>query len=117
MSSTAIFIVFAVAFGVVCLVLHIAMIVQGFKLSVKWGLISLLVPGGAFVFAFAKSGRKKLAIVFLASFIVSAVCGSIACYKTAQAAAAYLKAEAEGTGMKEFDKQVKDLDNLGDIQL
>jgi len=115
MSSTAVLIVFAVAFGVVYTVLHVAMIVQGFKTSLKWGLIALLVPGGALVFAFAKTNRRKLAVAFLASLIVSAVCGSIACYKTAQAAAAYL--EAQGKGMQEFDKQVQDLDNLGNIQL
>ena len=108
---------------VVCIVLSIITIVQGFKTSVGWGLICLLVPGGVIVFAFAKSARRALAVALLASFVLAGAGVVYGSYKIAQAvkslSAAPTEAEkaAAHKGMQEFDKQTKDLDNLDNLQL
>jgi len=115
MSLTGVLLIVSVICGLVWFVLHIVMIVHGFKTSAGWGLIALFVPLGSLAFAFAKSGRKGLAAIFLASFLGAAGCGGVASYLTAKAIA-----EAAGAGeqgMHEFDKQIQDLENLDDIKL
>ena len=115
MSTTGILLVIAVILGIVWTVLHVVMIVQGFKTSVGWGLFALFVPFGSLVFAFAKSGRMGLAAIFLVSFLGAAACGGVASYLTAKAVA-----EAAGVGekgMQEFDKQIQDLDKVDNIDL
>jgi len=120
-----------VLFGVAALllavwiVLHVVMIVQGFKTSAKWGLVALFVPFGSLVFAFAKSGRKVLATVFLASFLGATACAGIAscqiasAFSTQEADPSVKKAaeEAGRKGMDEFDKQIQDLDKVDNIDL
>jgi len=115
MSTTGILLVVAVLFAIVWIVLHVVMVVQGFKASAGWGLVALLVPLGSLAFAFAKSGRRVLAAVFLVSFLGAVACGCIASYLTAKAVAE--AAGASEKGMQEFDKQIQDLENLGDIKL
>ncbi len=125
MLPTAVLIeVIAVAlFVVACVVLTIITIVQGFKTSVGWGLICLLVPGGAVVFAFAKTARRALAVALLVSFVgtgVGVVYGSYKIAKTLKALSAAPTDEEKAAvhkGMQEFDKQTKDLDNLDNLQL
>jgi hypothetical protein len=115
MSTTGVLLVIALILGIVWAILHIVMIVHGFKTSAGWGLVALLVPLGSLVFAFAKSGRKGLAGIFLVSFIGAAACGGVASYLTAKAVA-----EAAGAGekgMQEFDKQIQDLDKVDNIDL
>ena len=109
----------------VWVVLHIVMVVQGFKVSSKWGLASLLLPFGSLVFAFAKSGRRALAAVFLVSFLGGVTClgffGNEArnIFGPQEADPATVKAaeDANKKGMDEFDKQIEDLQNLEDIKL
>ena len=115
MSTTGILLVIAVIFAIVWTILHVVMIVQGFKVSAGWGLIALLVPLGSLAFAFAKSGRRGLAAIFLVSFLGAAACGCVASYLTAKAVAEAVGAGEKG--MQEFDKQIQDLENLGDIKL
>ena len=115
MSSTGILVATALVCGFVWFVLHIVMIVQGFKTSAGWGLVALLVPLGSIVFAFAKSGRGALAAILLVSFVGAAGCGGVASYLTAKAVAD--AADAGKKGMQEFDKQIQDLENLDDIKL
>lgn len=115
MSTTGILLVIAVILAIVWFILHIVMIVQGFKTSVGWGLVALFVPLGSLAFAFAKSGRKGLAVIFLVSFLGAAACGGVASYLTAKAVA-----EAAGAGkkgMQEFDEQIQDLDKVDNIDL
>jgi uncharacterized membrane protein len=115
MSGTGILLVAAVVLGIAWVVLHAVMVVQGFKTSIGWGLVALLVPLGSLAFAFAKSGRKALAAAFLVSFLGWVVCGGIVSYLTAQAALEAV--DAGRKGMDEFDKQTQDLDNLDNIDL
>jgi hypothetical protein len=115
MSSTFVLFLVAAILGVVYVVLHVVMIVQGFKYSAGWGLVALLVPLGSLAFAFAKSGRRGLAAIFLGAFLGAVACGGVASYLTAKAVAA--AAGANQKGMQEFDKQIQDLQNLDDIKL
>ena len=109
----------------VWLVLHVVMIVHGFKTSPKWGLIALFIPFGSLVFGFAKSGRKVLAGIFLVALLGWIACGSCASCQIANAFSAQAEdpamkkasEEAGKKGMDEFDKQIKDLENLDDIKL
>ena len=115
MSMTGILLVAAAVFGIIWFVLHVVMIVLGFRTSVGWGLVALFVPLGSLAFAFAKSGRKALAALLLLSLVGAVACGGVTCYLTAKAIA-----EAAGAGeqgMQEFDKQIQDLGNLDDIKL
>jgi uncharacterized membrane protein len=115
MSSTGILLVIAIVCGIASLVLHVVMVVQGFKRSAGWGVVALLVPLGSLAFALARSGRRALAVVFLLTFLGAAVCGGVASYLTARAVAEAAAAGAQG--LKEFDQQVQDLENLDDIKL
>jgi len=73
------------------------------------------VPFGSLAFALARSGRRALASIFLVSLLGWAVCGGIVSYLNAKAAAE--AAASNEKGMQEFDKQIQDLENLGDIKL
>ncbi|MBW2276784.1 MAG: hypothetical protein JRF63_04785 [Deltaproteobacteria bacterium] len=105
--------------GLLAFGFHVAMIVQGFKTSVRWGLICLLLFFlGSVVFAFAKFGggkRRVLAVVYLICFLGFSVLNGVAAYQTAQAAAGAEEAAAEG--MQEAEKQIDDLSKVEDIQL
>jgi hypothetical protein len=109
----------------VWLVLHVVMIVQGFKTSPKWGLVALFIPFGSLAFAFAKSGRKVLTGIFLVALLGWIACGWFASCQIANAFSAQAEdpatkkaaEEAGKKGMDEFDKQIKDLENLDDIKL
>ena len=115
MSLTGILLVAAVVLAAVWLVLHVVMIVLGFRTSVGWGLVALFVPLGCLIFAFAKSGRRALAAILLLTLVGAAACAGAASYLTAKAVAA--AASASQQGMQEFDKQIQDLENLDDIKL
>jgi fructose-specific phosphotransferase system IIC component len=115
MSTTGVLLVIAVIFGIVWIILHVVIIVQGFKTSVGWGLIALFVPLGSHVFAFSRSGRKGLAVIFLVALLGAAACGSVASYLTAKAVAAAVGASVKG--MQEFDEQIQDLDKVDNIDL
>ena len=121
MSTTFILFVIAAICAIVWTILHVVMIVQGFKTSVGWGLVALLVPLGSLVFAFAKSGRKGLAAIFLVSFLGAAACGGVASWQTMKAyydpAAIKAAEDANKKGMQEFDKQIQDLDKVDNIDL
>jgi hypothetical protein len=119
MSTNLILIAVSVVFIVICVVLQIVLIVQGFKVSVKWGFINLLVPFGSLVFAFAKSGRRALAVVFLVSIVIGSACGVPGFYRLAKA---FMTSPESGEemgkkGFKEFDDQTQNLDNLNDLKL
>jgi hypothetical protein len=108
----------------VWLVLHVVMIVHGFKTSLGWGLVALFIPFGSLAFAFAKSGRKVLAGVFLVALLGWIACGACASYQLSSALSAQVdpavkkaSEEAGKKGMDEFDKQIQDLENLEDIKL
>jgi uncharacterized membrane protein len=115
MSLTGILVIAAVVLGVVCVVLHVVMVVQGFKASIGWGLVALLVPLGSLAFAFVRSGRRWLAALFLVAFVGASACGGAASYLTAKAMAEAAGASAKG--MQEFDQQIQDLENMGDLKL
>lgn len=118
MLSTLILVAICAICTVACVVIQVVMIVQGFKLSVKWGLVSLLVPFGALAFAFAKSGRRKLAVAFLALIVAGAGCGVPGLCRLAKAfAPSDEAAEAGKKGFREFDDKTQDLDNLSDLKL
>jgi len=118
MSITAILFVVAIAFSLVATVLHVALVIKGFKVSVGWGLVSLLVPFGSLIFAFTKleSPQKMIwaTALLLASFIAG-ICWTVASYQTAQAAIG--AAEAATKGMSEAAKEINDLEGLDDLQL
>jgi len=105
--------------GLFALAFHIAMIVQGFKTSVGWGLVCLFLGGlGSLVFAFAKWGggkRRVWAVIYLVAILGCGALGSVAAYQTAQAAAGAEEAAAEG--MQEAEQQIEDLSQVEDIQL
>ena len=109
----------------VWLVLHVVMIVQGFKTSLRWGLVALFIPFGSLVFAFAKSGRKVLAGIFLVALLGWIACGACASCQLSSAlssqaddpAAKKAAEEAGQKGMDEFDKQIQDLDKVDNIDL
>ena len=118
MSTTLILFVLSAFCWFVATVLHIVMLVHGFKTSTKWGLICLLVPFGSLVFAFKQfggGGRRIAAFAFLLAIIGGGVCAGVASYQTAQAAIG--SAEAGAQGMKEAESQIQDLENLEDLQL
>ncbi len=101
--------------GLVALALHVAMIVLGFRSSAGWGLVALLVPAGSLVFAFARSGRRKLAAVFLIAILACGALSGIAAHLTALAAIGAAETTAEG--LREFDQQTQDLSNVDSIEL
>jgi len=105
--------------GLFCAAFHIAMIVQGFKTSVGWGLVCLLLGSiGSLVFAFARFGvgsRRVWAVIYLIAILGCSALVSVAAYQTAQAAAGAEQAAAEG--MHEAEQQIDDLSKVEDIQL
>jgi hypothetical protein len=103
------------ACGLLALALHVAMVVLGFRTSVKWGLLALLVPAGSLVFAFARSGRRVLAAVFLLAIVGGGALTAVAARLTAEAALG--AAETAVEGMQEFDRQTADLSNIENIDL
>jgi len=118
MSITLILFVLSVVCWFVATILHIVMLVHGFKTSTKWGLICLLVPFGSLVFAFKGFGggnRRIAAFVFLLTIIGGGAFAGVASYQTARAAIG--SEEAAAQGMKEADIQIQDLENLEDLQL
>ncbi len=118
MSITLTLFILSVIFWFIATVLHIVMLVHGFKTSTKWGLICLLVPLGSLVFAFRQfggGGRRIAAFVFLLAIVSGGVCAGVASCQTAQAA--FGSAEAGAQGMKEADIQIQELENLEDLQL
>jgi FtsH-binding integral membrane protein len=118
MSITLILFIVSVVCWLVATVLHIVMLVHGFKTSTKWGLICLLVPFGSLVFAFKRfggGGRRIAAFVFLAAMVAGGICAGVASYQTAQAAVG--SAEAAAVGMKEAELQIQDIENMEDLQL
>ena len=118
MSTTLILFMLAVVSWYIATSLHIVMLVHGFKTSTRWGFICLLVPLGSLVFAFKRfggGGRRIAAFAFLLAIVSGVVCAGTASYQTAQAAVG--SAEAAAQGMKEFELQIQDLENLEDLQL
>jgi hypothetical protein len=119
MSATFFLFLFGGILGLFALAFHVAMIVHGFKTSIGWGLICLLLGGlGSLIFAFAKFGggsRRIWAVVYLVSVLGSGALMSVAAYQTAQAAIGAEEAAAEG--MKEVEAQIDDLSKVEDIQL
>ncbi|HUT76717.1 MAG TPA: hypothetical protein VM285_03465 [Polyangia bacterium] len=101
--------------GLAALALHVAMIVLGFRTAAKWGLIGLFVPAGSLVFAFARSGRRGLAAVFLLAVLGCGVMAGIASHLTAQAAIGATETAAEG--LKEFDRQTDELSKVENLDL
>jgi len=101
--------------GLLALALHVAMIVLGFRTSVKWGLVGLLVPGGSLVFALARSGRRAMALIFLAAIIGCAgITAATACLTARSSIGAV---EAAVAGLKEFEAQTEQLTNIESIDL
>ncbi len=118
MSITLILFLLSVVCWFFATVLHLVMLVHGFKTSTKWGLICLLVPLGSLVFAFKRfgvGGRRIAAFVFLLAIVSGGVCAGVASYQTAQAAIG--SEEAAAQGMKEAEIQIQKLENLEDLQL
>jgi len=118
MSITLILFILSVFCWFTATVLHIVMLVHGFKTSMKWGLICLLVPLGSPIFAFKRfggGGRRIAAFVFLAAIVAGGICAGVASYQTMQAERG--SEEAAAQGMKEAELQIQDLENLEDLQL
>jgi hypothetical protein len=101
--------------GLVALALHVVMIVLGFRTSAAWGLVALLVPTGSLIFAFARSGRKGLAVALLVSALAGGALAGAAAHLTAQAALG--AAETAAVGLKEYEQQTKDLSDVENIEL
>jgi hypothetical protein len=119
MSSTFFLFLFGGVLGLFALAFHVAMIVHGFKTSVGWGLVCLLLGGlGSLIFAFARFGggrRRVWAVVYLVAQLGCGVALSLAARQMAQAAIGADQAAAEG--MHEAEKQIDDLSKVDDIQL
>lgn len=119
MSVTFFLFLFGGLLGLFALAFHVAMIVHGFKASIGWGLICLLLGSlGSLIFAFARFGggsRRVWAAIYLVALLGSSALLSIAAYQTAEAAAGAEEAAAEG--MQEAEKQIDDLSKVEDIQL
>jgi hypothetical protein len=119
MSATFFLFLFGGILGLFALAFHIAMIVQGFKTSVGWGLVCLLLGGlGSLIFSFAKFGggkRRVWAVIYLVAVLGCAALFGIAAYQTAQAAIGAEEHAAEG--MQEVEQQIEDLSQVEDIQL
>ncbi|MFO8072975.1 MAG: hypothetical protein R6V85_13965 [Polyangia bacterium] len=121
--STALYMLGLLAVGVLlglfALVMHVVMIVQGFKTSSRWGALCLLVPMASLVFAFARFGRRGWAVAFLVAAIGTPAIFGAAGYRyfeqTRRAEAAAEK--TAGAGFEDFEKQTEDLSNLEDLQL
>ena len=101
--------------GLVAFALHVVMIVHGFKVAAKWGLVNLLVPLGSLVFAFAVSDRRKLAVVFAAAILGAAGLVGLAAYRTAETAIDAAKTTADG--LAEFEQQTDELSNIENLEL
>jgi hypothetical protein len=121
MSATFFLFLFGGILGLFVVAFHFAMIVQGFKQSVAWGLMCLLavfpIPA-SLIYALTKFGggkRRVWAVIYLVALLGCVSLNSIAAYQTAQAAAGAEEAAAEG--MQEAEKQIEDLSQVEDIQL
>lgn len=101
--------------GLLALALHVTMIVLGFRTSAKWGLIGLFAPAGSLIFAFARSGRRVLAAVFLLALLGCGAAVGIASHLTARAAIGAAETAAEG--LKEFDRQTAELSDVENLDL
>jgi hypothetical protein len=121
MSATFFLFLFGGVLGLFALAFHIAMIVQGFKTSVGWGLACLLavlpIPA-SLVFALTMFGggkRRVWAAIYLVALLGCCSLTALAAYQTAQAAVGAEEAAAEG--MQEAEQQIEDLSQVEDIQL
>ncbi len=115
MSVTLILFVAAAVLSIVAMVLHVVMIVQGFKTSVSWGLVGLFVPLGSLIFGFARSGRPVMAGVLFVAIAGSGTCWGVASHKQAQALIGADETAAQG--MQELENQINSPENLDDLQL
>jgi len=116
MSLTFFLFLFGGLCGLAAVVIHIVLLVQGFKTSVGWGLLVLLLGGlGGLIFAFGNWGRRGWAVVYLVAWIGCATLMGVAAYQTAQAAIG--AAETTAAGMQEAEAQIEDLSNVENIQL
>ena len=116
MSLTFFLFLFGGLLGLAALVIHFVLLVQGFKTSVGWGLIVLLLGAlGGLIFAFGKWGRRVWAVIYLVALLGSGALIGVAAYQTAQAAIGAAETTAEG--MKEAEAQIEDLSNMDNIQL
>ena len=109
--------ILVLAVTLLAIVLHIVMVVRAFKRSKGWGLVCLLVPFGSVVYAFLhleSKGRAILAGAFLVALLAAIVLWTV-----------LLKSglgwkddrQADQQGMNEFEEQIKDLENLDDLQI
>lgn len=116
MSLTFFLFLFGGLLGLATLVVHFVLLVQGFKTSVGWGLIVLLLGAlGGLIFAFGKWGRRGWAVIYLVALLGSGALLGVAAYQTALAAAG--AAETTAAGMQEAEEQIEDLSNVENIQL
>jgi hypothetical protein len=119
MSATFFMFLFGGILALFAVAFHVAMIVHGFKTSVGWGLICLLLGSlGSLIFAFARFGggaRRVWAVVYLVAILGCGGLLSVAAYQTAQAQIGADKAAEEG--MKEVEAQIDNLSEVEDIQL
>ena len=116
MSLTFFLFLFGGLLGLATLVIHIVLLVQGFKTSVGWGVLVLLLGAvGGLIFAFGKWGRRGWAVVYLIALLGCSALLGVAAYQTAMAAVG--AAETTAAGMQEAEAQIEDLSNVENIQL
>ena len=123
MSIVLVLLSVGVVFTLLAIVLHVMVVVHSFRRSVSWGLLSLLVPFASVVYAF--TSLKAKARLALAGTLLGSVLAALALWTAAAMLIAepYLGKNAEEDqkalqkASKEYEDQVKEIDEMENIQI